>query len=119
MCAGSALHWTVRDTSNYETYLDKITLDGAKTLTVRQGQTTIVVPFKNVKTLTIHADESITYDRELYYMVELELKSGDIIGTEQTASEKTYIRATGSVSGSMGKNAVRLNVNQIASITLE
>jgi hypothetical protein len=111
---GHGLRFAITDVANYTTDVDHVRLEGGDFLKVRQGETIMNIPLRTVKTLSLYRDETITVDRQLYFMAEVELATGEIIGTEKTASAKTYVLASGAFVGRMGKSHVRINVSQIS-----
>jgi hypothetical protein len=122
LVGGCGLTATVVDTAQRTTTLHKPELHSGQMLRIRQDGSLLQIALKQVRTVELFVDESMTFDRELYYQGRVELKSGALLDTDRSSSPAkiaTYVCVSDVLVGKSGDGMVRIGLESIVKLSLK
>ncbi len=89
--SGCAAGGKVTDFDKNTTSVSKLQLADSGTLSIYDGNAVHEVALKEIKCLRIENDITTTYNRELYYRVEVVLRNGTTIGSLKNRDTRVYV----------------------------
>lgn len=110
-CGGcKALSGTVSDTVNEPIPLTTIRLASGMKLKVSQGGAIKLIPLKNIRRVTIHAYETVTLNRELYFLADVELRDGTVMASERSGWNVTFVCVNDVINGKADKDQTLVQI---------
>jgi hypothetical protein len=123
LCGGcsSSLKATVADSVNEQIPLSNIRLASGTQLKVSEGGAVKLIQLKDLRRITIHPYETITLNRELYFLADVELRNGTVLASERAGWNVTFICVNDVINGSADKDetAVRIPLDKVSRITFK
>jgi hypothetical protein len=122
LLGGCGLTATVVDTAQRTTTVHKAQLHSGQKLRIRQDALSIELPLDEVRTIELFAEESMTFERELYYLGRVELKSGALLDTDRSSSTvklATYVCVSDVLVGKVGAGVVRVGFESIVKLSIK
>lgn len=119
---GCSTKATVVDIADHKVTLEKARLETGRKVTVYESGKLIAIPLRQVSKIEIFMDETITYQRELYYLGKVVLKNGDTFDSGRVVENRasmTYVRVADVLRGTVEKASVRMTFDQIKTVTFE
>lgn len=113
---GCAVSGKVTDFNNKTTYVNSLYLDDPGTLRVHDGNAIREVRLDKMKSLSISADVSKMFDREMYYLAEIVFDDGTIIGSFDEKRTKAYVAVNRTLHGEAHGSEYRIMLNDVLKI---
>lgn len=120
--SGCSLKATVVDRSGNTLNLEKVGIERGRSVVVWESGKRITVPLRQISAFELYLDETLTHQRELYYMGRVALKDGTRLGSGRMVESRermTWVRVGDALTGKVGKGSVRITLDRIRTVTFD
>jgi hypothetical protein len=115
----ASLSATVADTVNEPIPLTSIRLESGNLLKVSEGGAVKMVPLNAIRRVTIHQYETMTLNRELYFLADIEMRDGTVMTSERSGWNVTFVCVNDFIMGLADKTSVRLPLDKVTKIVFK
>jgi hypothetical protein len=117
----SSLKATVADSVNEQIPLTEVRLGSGKLLKVSQGGAVKLIQLKDLRRITIHPYETVTLNRELYFLADIEMRDGTVLASERAGWNVTFVCVNDVINGNADKDetVVRIPLDKVSRITFK
>ena len=121
VCGCAGMSAVVSDSVSEQIPLSSIKLAGGKCLKVSEGGALKMIPLNQLKRVTLHSYETITINRELYYLADIELRDGSQLAAERAGWNVTFVCIHDIINGKSDKDktTVRIPLDKVSRIVFK
>jgi hypothetical protein len=116
---GCAVTAYITDIANVETQVKNVSVSGAKTLTVVNGESVKNIPLESCDEITVSSEESRTVAGRLFFLGTVVLRDGTKLDARNKNNEPlTYVLASDVISGESHKGRFSISFANVTKIRI-